>query len=325
MKYGVMTYEDTSMGTNIGDYIQSIAARQYLPRVDSYVNREYLDKVSDGPIKLIMNGWFTHHPENWPPSDDIIPLFVAFHINATHAAKMLTSSTWKYLKMHEPVGCRDQYTFDVLSRGGVNAYLSGCLTLTLDSYKIPDNERNDKIYIVDPIFNLMSVRDGFTTLRMAASYIRRGLFLDSYKRHLLINKIIHPSIRQRAEWRHHMLKPNNLNENARFGIADSLLKEYARARCVITSRIHCALPCLALGTPVIFINSFEDESNLSRLNGLTDLFHVINLNIKTGSYSSNFSLENNQITLNTIIPNKENYQKFANPLKERCRKFVEEY
>lgn len=29
MKYGVMTYEDTSMGTNIGDYIQSIAARQY--------------------------------------------------------------------------------------------------------------------------------------------------------------------------------------------------------------------------------------------------------------------------------------------------------
>lgn len=61
-------------------------------------------------------------------------------------------------------------------QGGVNAYLSGCLTLTLDSYKIPDNERNDKIYIVDPIFNLMSVRDGFTTLRMAASYIRRGLF-----------------------------------------------------------------------------------------------------------------------------------------------------
>lgn len=171
----------------------------------------------------------------------------------------------------------------------------------------------------------MSVRDGFTTLRMALSYIRRMSFLDSYKRYLLIKKIIHPSVRRHAEWRHHMLKPNNLSEDTRFGIADSLLKEYARARCVITSRIHCALPCLALGTPVIFINSFEDESNLSRLNGLTDLFHVVNLNIKTGSYSSNFSLENNQITLNSIIPNKKNYLKFAKSLKERCKKFVEEY
>jgi len=64
VKYGLLTYRME----NIGDEIQSIAARQFLPRVDVYVERDSLNKVvSDEKIKLIMNGWFTHKPENWPP------------------------------------------------------------------------------------------------------------------------------------------------------------------------------------------------------------------------------------------------------------------
>lgn len=64
VKYGLLTYRTE----NIGDEIQSIAARQFLPRVDVYVERDSLNNVvSDEKIKLIMNGWFTHKPENWPP------------------------------------------------------------------------------------------------------------------------------------------------------------------------------------------------------------------------------------------------------------------
>jgi len=64
VKYGLLTYRTE----NIGDEIQSIAARQFLPGVDIYVERDSLNNVvSDEKIKLIMNGWFTHKPENWPP------------------------------------------------------------------------------------------------------------------------------------------------------------------------------------------------------------------------------------------------------------------
>jgi len=63
VKYGLLTYRTE----NIGDEIQSIAARQFLPRVDIYVERDSLNNVvSDEKIKLIMNGWFTHKPENCP-------------------------------------------------------------------------------------------------------------------------------------------------------------------------------------------------------------------------------------------------------------------
>jgi hypothetical protein len=64
----------------------------------------------------------------------------------------------------------------------------------------------------------------------------------------------------------HVCKSNDVE--ARFDLAHSLLKKYAEARAVVTSRLHCALPCLALGTPVLFI---ENASDSYRFDGLRDL------------------------------------------------------
>jgi hypothetical protein len=58
----------------------------------------------------------------------------------------------------------------------------------------------------------------------------------------------------------------------RFARASVLLDRYKRARLVVTSRLHCALPCLAFGTPVIFIESAADAY---RFNGLRELLHVV--------------------------------------------------
>ena len=51
--------------------------------------------------------------------------------------------------------------------------------------------------------------------------------------------------------------------------AEALLRRYATAELVITSRLHCALPCRAMGTPVIFVhpNYYSD----SRFDGLRDI------------------------------------------------------
>ena len=84
---------------NIGDYIQSLAGKVFFDKIDVYINRERLSqfKSEREKVKMIMNGWFMHSPENWPPSDDIFPLLVAIHISPKSAPKMLSVEGINYL------------------------------------------------------------------------------------------------------------------------------------------------------------------------------------------------------------------------------------
>jgi hypothetical protein len=80
VKYAALAY-DTE---NIGDEIQSLAAMQFLPRVDTFINREWLNAFnpsSDDEYVMIMNGWYCHLPEHWPPSDKIRPLLISIHLS----------------------------------------------------------------------------------------------------------------------------------------------------------------------------------------------------------------------------------------------------
>ncbi|MDE6717328.1 MAG: polysaccharide pyruvyl transferase family protein [Muribaculaceae bacterium] len=323
MKYGLLTYTDTPTGTNIGDYIQSLAARQYLPQVDQLLNRERLDDYDDDEVKLIMNGWFTHTPSHWIPAKNIHPHFVAFHINHSVQSRMLTQEGITYLKTHGPIGCRDLFTTELLQSKGVPAFYSGCLTLTLDlKYKVADKERGDDIYIVDPIFN---IEEGETLLKSPRSFLSallRGKFIDLFRKKRLINRIIPKEIRKKAIYTHHQLPPNDIPDSERFRIAEDLLHRYAKAKLVITSRIHCALPCLALGTPVIFIDSFSDSSNKSRLKGLTDLFNRIEVNLKTGEIHYMYKNDSTPVSGHKIYPNPSAYLRLADSLKESCKKFI---
>jgi hypothetical protein len=108
IKYGLLTYnKDFGRWINIGDYIQSIAASTYLEKIDYYLEREGLDNYNSAEkIKIILNGWFIYFPDSWPPSDNIIPLFVSFHIteHKLPILRMLTPAGIDYLKNHEPIG-----------------------------------------------------------------------------------------------------------------------------------------------------------------------------------------------------------------------------
>ena len=54
-----------------------------------------------------------------------------------------------YLKKFQPIGCRDQYTMDVLRRYGIVSYLNGCMTATLPRRKPRYSEKYNKILCVD--------------------------------------------------------------------------------------------------------------------------------------------------------------------------------
>jgi hypothetical protein len=326
MRYGLLVYQENKKDFNIGDYIQSLAAKQYISRIDAFINREKMCDYKGDCTTLIMNGWFTHNIDNWVPSDDIQPLFVSFHVNSSAAAYILNEKAIAYLKRHEPIGCRDQYTVRLLEEKGVKSYFSGCLTLTLDSYKINEIQRGDEIYIVDPLWNyprgcaLFSDYNCFITGLMNGDIFRIG----RRKRHLY--SILDNDLIKNSCFETHVLPANKYSHEEKFNIAENLLNKYARARLVITSRIHCALPCLALGTPVIFINAFDKSQDTCRFDGILSLFKRIDIDYRTGIFSANFILnETGKVDERVSIVNPREYAGLAINMKNTCNEFFKRY
>ena len=251
MKKAIISYSTS----NVGDEIQSLAVKQIIDKVDYYIDREKLNEFRNNePVKLIINGWYMANPDNWPPSEDIIPLFISFHIshNADTNKIFLSEKNITYFKKYEPIGCRDKQTKELLESRGVKAYFSGCATLT---YQNKFKERNNKILCVDPLFNI---------------------YPYSYGKNIYKN-LIPSSLHKDVEYIEHKRSDLNKSNAQRFRDAEELIAKFSQAKVVITSRIHAALPCLALGTPVIFLDvGYTSKNQRNRFNGLTDKMLVIN-------------------------------------------------
>ncbi len=205
---------------NIGDEIQTLAAEQFLPRVDVRFDRDKLRFLEYRGEKyfMIFNGWFSQTPNLcFPPPDWIIPIFFSFHIAKENKKYFLNPESLQYLKKHEPIGCRDNRTMELLHEKGVKAYFSNCLSLTLPKRKnVP---KNGKVFLVDVPFEFKSIL--------------------SKKNHINIELVEH--------------YVNNFDSSFKFEIAKQLLEKYRNeAKLILTYRLHCALPCLAMGIPVIF-------------------------------------------------------------------------
>ncbi|WP_108868358.1 polysaccharide pyruvyl transferase family protein [Aquimarina aquimarini] len=318
MKYGLLTYDENKRFFNVGDNIQSLAAKQYLPKVDVFLNREKLGEYQGDRVQLIMNGWFTHNIHHWVPSEDIDPVFVSFHMNNTAAPAMLSDKGIAYLKKHQPIGCRDQFTADTLKSKGIDAYFTGCLTLTLDSYKVDDSERGEDIYIVDPLYSYPRSEKIFYNTKATVKNVLNGTAFQLGKKQKHLKNFISEELLNTATFVNQEPPSNTYTDKEKFEMAESLLHKYARAKMVITSRIHCALPCLAMGTPVIFINGFDSFVDSCRFDGILELFNRIDINSETGAYEANFPLEG-KVTKDTVIKNLEKHHDLANALKEKVK------
>lgn len=336
MQYGLLVYPHNSQNIfNIGDYIQSIAARQFLPEINVFVNREQLTDPIDRDIKIILNGWFMHNPNNWPPNDRINPLFVAFHMNKLAEKEMLSKSGIEYLKKNEPIGCRDYYTVDLLKSKGINAYFSGCLTLTLGLSYHHVNIEKAPIYITD--LNPQSHIDFAFKFKSLITLILKHKFIKKIQQRMLdcgfkkrltnviaiyetYRNVIDDEVFVKAIYREHEIEDKFSSDEDKFKYAESLLMDYSKARYVVTSRIHCALPCLGIGTPVVFVtDAFLGEVHNCRLEGLKQLFYTINL-CKEGVLMN--VPGTSKLKYNSDFNNKLDYLSFANRLITSCRNFI---
>jgi len=313
MQYALMTY-DAFPVYNVGDYIQSLAAAQYLPRVDRYISREKLATYTDAEVRLILNGWFMHKPHLWPPAPQITPLVTSFHLNSQVADQLLNAAGKAWFQQHSPVGCRDLHTLGLMKTAGISAYLSGCLTSTLRNEW---NYRTDDIYFVDVLFRIPDLSMIYFSPRQLLNFIRRG---GPATRRRILETIVDERILKEAKTLEHYHSARH-TQAQRFDMAHAFLEKYATARLVITSRLHCAIPCLAFGTPVIFVeHGFDEEYDRCRISGMTDLFNTITVG-RDLSFSSNFPMQG-KIGVDTVPPNPGGFKRFVPVLDEACSAFV---
>lgn len=357
MKTGIIVrtaYGDTK---NLGDYVQSISQEQFFDHVDYRIEREEMNSFkSEEKVKVIMGAWFMSDPNRFPPSDDINPLFVSFHIFPKIADDMLSSQSIAYLKEYEPIGARDISTKNILEKHGIKSYFSSCLTLTL-GYKYKDEEKTNDIIFVDPTYQLgggkhkgilkywdalkmflkhrkevlqfqHNFRPEFYTL---LSHISKKLdrilmcasFYDAYSKCFSDDVIIN------AKYINHRIVILGMTEDEILDYTRNLIKTYAKAKLVITSRLHCALPCLGVETPVVFISSESLEKGklrgAGRLSGNLELMNYARWTangVELVSEKLKKIAVNGKLTLNNIAPNPDNYKKYRDDLINRVKNFI---
>jgi len=251
---------------NIGDDIQAIAAKRLLPKTSILIDRDLISEFQyDSKICAILNGWYMHpqsffnHYENqekkyyWPPSSTIDPLLISIHFTFPFVSTVLSSQNIAYLITNGPVGARDYFTLRILQSRHIPCYFSGCLTLTLNRSL---SQKEDIIYAVD---------------------------LDEECIDFLRTKTKYPI----KVISHEINKDLAINLEERMNYAEKLLEKYQTARCVVTSRLHAAMPCLAFETPVLLINTQGDQY---RFDGLRELVRNCNREeFLKDSHSFNFN------------------------------------
>lgn len=279
-KFALMKYSTE----NIGDEVQSIAARRFLPHIDEYVDRDKLAEWNPKePTKIIMNGWYNRNPKGWPPrnSEMVKPLLTSIHVSVKDdevRSAFETKGSLDFLSHNGPIGARDTQTLDFFEKNGLDAYFSGCITLTLQ--RDPDIPKKDFILAVD-------------VPKAVVEKMR-----ETTNREIIELTVYHfPFLRTKE----------------RFAVAEYMLALYQSAHAVVTTRLHCLLPSLAFETPVLLIKDSE-KYEPARYGGLDILPH---------SLTDEEYLENPQrYPLDEPLENPQEYQVIRKSMIERARDFT---
>ena len=297
MQYGLMTYNHT---INLGNEIQSIAARRFLPKTDFYIDHERIHLFENSEkVKMIMNGWYLDCLDAWPPSRDIDPLLISMHFNTSvnSTADVIFSDESKdYFSTYGPVGCRDYPTMELLQQNGVDAYYSGCLTLTLKS----SNPKNDNEYIVVNSHKSKKIIE----------YLKNKTDLPIYDIHQLTMRSFDKKYLSKPSLDDKYTSFYTVDE--KFLMAENLIRIYDGASCIITDRLHVAFPSLGLETPVLFINNAK--FGLERLEGISRLVHETTLDEYMNDYDI-FDVEN-------PLENPTEYLKIRKDLIKKTKSFT---
>ncbi|HZX15306.1 MAG TPA: polysaccharide pyruvyl transferase family protein [Pseudomonas sp.] len=237
MKYGlitnVMTFGHLTAGSrsNLGDDIQTHAvehlyacmgiAPEQIVRLNRYEFRNYDGRY--GYILMPMCGYFTlgNAQSPLPMSPYIIPVYFSFGLSSD----VDDPADLEHFRRHEPIGTRDERVMHMFRERGISAFVSGCLTITFPRREYAPVD--GKVFLVDVPDELLE----FVPAELA-DRVERLTHIYPYER-----------------------IPSDQDEADRLdALARELCRRYAdEGQLVVTSRLHCAAPCIAMGIPTIVV------------------------------------------------------------------------
>lgn len=289
-KVGIVMYEQSE---NIGDDVQTLAMIELVRRISSeveivLVDREHLNDDSIRALNgLIVSGWFMDHPSNWPPNNENI-LYISFHVNSQNGTSEIlqTKEARSNYLNYTPIGCRDVGTLRRFESIGVEAYFSGCATLTIQPSRT--KFKSGEILAIDPFYKVES------DLGYQNWQLKNLLSPKDYSKCALLSN--------------DSKQLSSLSREKRIDNAKEYLQRIQNSEFLITSRIHAALPAVALGTPVFFIDAGYDrnEKHRDRFEGLIELFNVLDASNFVLSSRKRWAKALRKLHLHKIIDGRDN-------------------
>ena len=248
MKYGRLTFTAAINSTdlcNLGDIVQTFAVdliyrKMKIDKKDIVnISVDELKTYQGEQVLLPIAGYFNYRRKApaFPTSPDIIPIFLS-----VYTTSRLYLNKQEFWEKHAPIGCRDEKTMQLMRKKGYDAWLTGCMTMLYPKRDFVP--KTPHVFIVDAepgIFQYIP-----TELLKAAECITHEAKVDW--------SCGSEQIVQEME-----------------GKAKRLLERYYNeATLIITSRLHCAAPCVAMGIPTVVVRKGFDE----RCGWLDKLIHL---------------------------------------------------
>lgn len=213
---------------NIGDIVQTLAIERLYQLMG--ISEEQVVGVSkyslasyDGEeLVMPITGFFNERPDmgEIPFAPAIRPVFLGYHLGWG----LYDAANLEFFRRHQPIGCRDSHTRRAFEANGLAAYVCGCPTI-LFARRVRQASRR-KVFLVDIPAEL-------------EAFIPAELLADAER----ISHILPVQSNPLSTQEYHGLVAHTRQ----------LLDRYRdEARLVITGRIHCAVPCMAMGIPVVF-------------------------------------------------------------------------
>lgn len=251
--YVVFDYERSvgngRQSVNLGDYVQTIATENAIRQIDRQAvftiqPRDRQQDYAQTAAVSIMQGWFAHQ-NNFLPAPALTPVFVGMHLadKAQKYISFLIKNHREYWQ-NADIGCRDESTLNFFQKHNIPAYFSRCLTLTLPLRT--ETPAKPEIFLVnldDDVFELLP-----------ENIKKQGRRIN--QREIGIDKEL--------PYQHYHQQAENLLE---------MYKK--RAGLVISSAIHCANPCTAMGIPTVLI--YKHQEQLNRFSTIKNLLPLYSL------------------------------------------------
>lgn len=285
MKYARIVYNDLNKKnteyTNVGDWIQTFAVDELYKAIG--IKSEDIIEINRSELAEYSGEKCIVIMQGWfnqLDKKDFFPLSKNL-LPVYIGFHRLNVSNFNESK-ETLIGCRDESTYEILKKNGNNVYLSGCLTLTLPKRKKMSCQK--ETFFVDVPEKLFE-------------YVPKEIMKNSHK------------------ITHEILNRRNPEKDSK----DLLKMYYERAALVVTSRLHCASPCIAMGIPVILVRNYFDDRYgwIDKYVKLytPDLFNQIDWEPKV------IELEEKKAMLKEIFAG----QVFGQNIEEKCKELTQFY